>query len=212
MAVADVFAAEWRRLAESLNLSEEVATTVLSTLQAGYNEPGRHYHTQRHIVSMLEAAQPIGFQMPKAAHLATFFHDLVYEPVRSDNETRSAARMTEALTGYVDAKCLEKASEIILATAHHRATGDQDTDLVLDLDMAILGQPWPVYETYARNVMAEYAPFFSREAWCQGRNALFIEPTLAREAIFLTETFRPLETQTRENLRREQAWLTTGGL
>lgn len=210
MSVAKAFATEWRGLAQSLNLPEETAVTLLHTLQAGYNEPGRHYHTQRHIVSMLDAAKRLSFQMPEATHLAIFFHDLVYDPLRSDNEVRSAARMADALLGHMDAACLEKASDIIWATAHHRATGDQDTDLVLDLDMAILGQPWPVYEIYARNVMTEYAPFFSREAWCRGRNALFIEPTLAREVIFLTESFRSLETQARENLRREQIWLTKG--
>jgi predicted metal-dependent HD superfamily phosphohydrolase len=56
--------------------------------------------------------------------------------------------------------------------------------------------------------MAEYMPHIGDAAWRQGRSSLFIDPTLAREDIFITEHFKPLEIQARENLRHEKAWLS----
>ena len=73
--------------------------------------------------------------------------------------------------------------------------------------MGILGQPWPIYETYARGVMTEYLPYTGEAAWRQGRVSLFIDP-LARGKIFITDRFKPFDDRAMENLRREKAWLS----
>lgn len=208
MSSAGAFIAEWRDLAQGLALPAALSDAILTELQAAYGDPARHYHTDRHILSLLEQATQLELKDRDMARLAIFFHDLVYDPPRNDNERRSADLMRQRLSGHVDADRLDHAATIIEATAGHQATGDPDTDLVLDLDMAILGQPWPVYETYARGVMAEYLPHTGEAAWRQGRVALFIDPTLARGKIFITDQFKPLDNYALENLRREKAWLT----
>ena len=208
MPVADAFAAEWRDLAQNLALPPALSVNILAELQAGYGDPARHYHTGHHIISLLEQVGDLQLKDSDMARLAIFFHDVIYDPARSDNERRSADLLKRRLSRYISAERLDRAIAIIEATAGHQATGDHDTDLVLDLDMAILAQPWPVYETYARGVMAEYLPHIGEAAWRQGRVSLFLDPTLARGKIFLTDHFKPLEDRALENLRREKAWLT----
>ena len=208
MTTAAVFAAKWHDLAQTLSLPAALSDVILAELQAGYGETGRHYHTDRHIVSLLDRAVGLDFRDGEIAQLAIFFHDLVYDPLRNDNERRSAEVMTQRLSDHVSANKLDKATAIIEATASHQPTGDADTDLVLDLDMGILGQPWPIYETYARGVMAEYLPYTGEAAWRQGRVSLFIDPTLARGKIFITDHFKPFDDRAMENLQREKAWLS----
>lgn len=207
MPPAGVFAAEWRDLAQSLTLPATLSESILTELQTGYGDPARHYHTQKHIVSMLKQAADLELKDRDVARLAIFFHDLVYDPTRSDNEQRSADLLKQRLSGFIPAERRERAAAIIEATAGHQATGDHDADLVLDLDMAILGQAWPVYQAYAKSVMAEYLPHIGETAWRQGRISLFLDPTLARGEIFLTDRFKPLNDRAMENLRREKVWL-----
>lgn len=209
MTIAAVFAAQWRDLAQALSLPAALSDAILTELQAGYGETGRHYHTDRHIVSLLDQTSGLDFRDREIAQLAIFFHDLVYDPLRNDNERRSAEVMTQRLSDHVPVNKLDKAAAIIEATASHKPTGDADTDLVLDLDMGILGQPWPIYQTYARGVMAEYLPYTGEAAWRQGRVNLFIDPALARGKIFITDRFKPFDDRALENLRRERAWLSS---
>ena len=212
MPPADAFAEEWRDLAQNLTLPAALSESILAELQAGYGDMARHYHTGKHIVIMLKQAAELDLKDRDMARLAIFFHDVIYDPTRSDNERCSADLLKQRLSGFVPADRLDRAAAIIIATAGHQATGDHDTDLVVDLDMAILGQPWPVYETYATDVMAEYLPHIGEAAWRQGRVSLFLDPTLARGEIFLTDHFKPFNDRAMENLRREKAWLTGGKL
>ena len=116
-------------------------------------------------------------------------HDVIYDAARSDNEAQSATKMNEKLCGFVDDAILASAAFSIEATRKHASTPAPDTNLILDLDMAILAQPWPVYAQYAQAVMREYLPVYGEEAYRQGRPKLFLEPTIAHGDVFLTDDF-----------------------
>jgi predicted metal-dependent HD superfamily phosphohydrolase len=81
---------------------------------------------------------------------------------------------------------------------------------VIDLDMMILGQDWLVYEQYANGVMQEYLPVYGEEAYRQGRVKLFLEPTIARGDIFLTDEFKHLNEPAIRNMHREAEVLKSG--
>lgn len=200
----------WRNLANDLSLPDGITDSVQTELLTRYGEPARHYHTAKHIVALLDLARTMPFDDTDTARLAIVFHDVIYDPARSHNEAESAAMMRACLEGHVNGDRLARAAAMIDATQGHQATGDFDTDLVLDLDMAILGQPWPVYEGYARGVMAEYLPIYGAEAYRLGRVQMFIDPTLGKAQLFLTPFFRHLDMPARENLLREKSWLQGG--
>lgn len=203
--IAGRFKTHWQALAGRLGLSHAASQMLLNSLQTQYFEPHRHYHTARHIVAMLDGFEQHRDQFadPDTAALAIFFHDAIYDPARRDNETRSAEMLQAQLSGLLPQAQLDKAAAIIAATAHHAATGDRDTDLVLDLDMAILGQPWAVYERYAEGIAREFIPVHGEALYRQGRPGRFLEPTLQKERIFLTPEFAHLDAPAKRNLQRE---------
>ncbi|WP_439813636.1 HD domain-containing protein [Zavarzinia sp. CC-PAN008] len=209
---ANRLVARWRSLARRLALPERVAAAAERSLGDGYGAATRHYHDAGHIVAMLDGLDAVraDFREPDTAELATVFHDVVYDASRADNEERSAALMRAVLDGHLAPAVLDKAAAMILATQRHQATGDADTDLLLDLDMAILGQDWPVYRRYALGVMREYVPVFGEAGYRAGRPERFLEPTAAHGQIFLTDRFRPLNDRAIANMRKEAALLRSG--
>lgn len=211
---ADSVKTRWSRLATALDLPADLAHTAWLELEEAYTEPHRHYHTLTHIAAVLEGLDRhrSQFDDPQTAELALFYHDLVYDPARQDNEAQSAARLTERLSGHLSPDRLNRACAHIEATRHHNPTGDPDTNLVLDIDMSILSAPWPDYLAYAKGVYAEYLPVYGAQAYATGRVKLFLEPTLAKERIFLTVFFVAWEVLAKENLGLEKALWKSGSI
>lgn len=208
----EFFSGHWQRLAQELGLDEATSGKVETYLLTQYSAPQRHYHNLRHILSMLNSAEALReqFEDPVPAMLAIVFHDAVYDPARNDNEAQSAAVMRALLKGAVKEETLEVAAFTILATKAHQATEHRDTDLVIDLDMAILAQPWAIYARYAAGVMAEYTPTYGEAVYRDARPRLFLDPTVEHGQIFLTELFKPLTAQAIHNMQREREILVSG--
>lgn len=152
----------------------------------------------------LEKHRP-SFANPSVATLAVVFHDVVYDPARQDNEAQSAVKMETLLSGHVDNRMLKLAAAQILATQQHRATDDQDTNLLLDLDMAVLAQPWPIYLRYAQGVEREYASLIPEFARLRAEK--FLTPLLESGKIFITQKFAPLNAAALHNVERERDML-----
>ena len=199
----------WIDLCARLGVESDRRYPVWQVLVAAYNEPHRHYHTLGHIKAVVNHAERLRecFRDPDTVLLALFFHDVIYEAARQDNEARSADLMRKLLPD-IDT---ERAVAMIEATKHHNATPDPDTNLLLDIDMSILGADWPAYRAYAEGVYREYLPVYGHEAYAAGRAALFLQPTLAHDSIFLTPEFADREAVARDNLHREIALWQAGG-
>jgi predicted metal-dependent HD superfamily phosphohydrolase len=129
-----------------------------------HGEPHRHYHTLRHIDLMLRQL-PAGHAFAREMIAATLFHDIIYDPTRSDNEELSlAAFFSVASTISPDAPLdADLVSSMILATKSHHfrdkdAGSDRAINLLLRADLSILWHPDPqVYEWYAKGIRKEYA-------------------------------------------------------
>ena len=194
----------WDGLADRLGLGTEIWIRLV----AAYGESHRHYHTLDHIRAVVARYEDLRdrFDDPDAALLALFFHDIVYDPARQDNEDLSAETLAALLSG----KTAERACRHIVATRTHEADDDPDTALVVDIDMSILAAPWPKYLAYAENVAREYLPVYGVDAYQTGRNDFFLQPMIMRDRIFVTETFAPCEAAARDNLKAERALWQTG--
>lgn len=167
-----------------------------------YAEPHRRYHTVAHLRHFVEVARKLVPQrlVDKEFLFAALMHDVVYDTARSDNEERSAELAVAWAFGATDATGVEK---LILATKRHEALqGDRRAEYFLDCDMAILGEPQEVYDQYARAIREEYSNY--DDATYKAGRRMFLERTLQRERVFLTEELRvAYEASARENMQWE---------
>jgi predicted metal-dependent HD superfamily phosphohydrolase len=203
---------EWTKVCAALGVDAAYAEQLWTCLAEAYSEPQRHYHTLDHIATVVADAVRLHdrFERPDAAVLALFLHDVVYDPARRDNETRSADKLEVWLGRRIDAGVLATCRRAIEATASHAPQNDPDLDLILDIDMAILGAAPEAYGRYAEGVAREYLPVYGFDTYAAGRMRLFLEPILARGSLFLTPAFAGLEAQARVNLADELAQWTSG--
>ena len=206
------FLSKWRALAADLGLDESKTMEAGNYLFAQYSGSDRHYHNVQHVVAMLDgfAVLKTKFEQPIAAELAIFFHDVIYDASCHDNEEQSARKMREMLGGSVAEAMIDAAVFSIEATKKHAATSNPDTNLLLDLDMAVLGQTWAGYELYAKGVMQEYLPVYGEEGYRQGRSKLFLEPMIAQGKLFLTKEFEHFNEPAIRNMQREAEILKSG--
>lgn len=164
-----------------------------------YNEEQRHYHTLRHLQECWDTLALVATDASVAVDWAIWFHDAVYNPKASDNEAKSAElAVREGRRLGVDEATLKHAAAMILATERHHAD-DPETQLVLDVDLAILGAPPERFQEYERQIRAEYAwvpSFLYRRA-----RKKVLDGFLLRDPIFHTNLLREhLEKQARLNL------------
>ena len=172
-------------------------------IETAYSSAGRHYHTLQHLCEVCyELENYYQGNIPLSTLLALFYHDIVYNTLRSDNEKQSAECAFKKMnTWNIDPRIAEKARDIILATANHESK-DPEAMIFIDADMAILGCNENKYNGYAAQVRKEFG-IYPDLLYNRGRRK-FIETTLRREVIFLTPAFREkYELQARINLTNE---------
>ena len=132
--------------------------------------------------------------------MALWFHDAIYDIGRSDNEQRSAdwARAVLLETG-VDPASAQRVHALIMVTRHDCAPGSADAQVLLDIDLAILGQPAHVFARYESQIADEFAevPLAQRRV----RRSAILQHFLDRPRIYHTQLFHDLyEAQARANL------------
>jgi predicted metal-dependent HD superfamily phosphohydrolase len=167
-----------------------------------YAEPARGYHNLRHIDECLEefdAARHLACQ-PTPVELALWFHDAIYDPRAHDNEERSAALATQALSeAGCGAALLRDVRDLIMATKHLHAPADGDAALLADIDLSILGKPQARFQDFELGVRQEYA--WVAESIFRLKRAEILELFLARVRIYSTDWFfSRYERTARENL------------
>jgi predicted metal-dependent HD superfamily phosphohydrolase len=196
----------WQRLWRELGAAR-IDAGLFNQLVAAYSEGHRHYHTLQHLrecLALLEAAAALA-QRPAEVEAALWFHDAVYDPHRADNEERSAEWAQRAcMAAGCAADVAQRVRDLVLATRHGSpspVTGP-DADLLLDIDLAILGATPSRFGESSRQVRAEYG-FLPEHDFRQGR-AKLLRAFLERPSIYRTAVFRDAqEAQARTNLQRE---------
>jgi predicted metal-dependent HD superfamily phosphohydrolase len=195
---------EWQNLLGRYCSDQSKIDEIFQILVTKYSEKHRAYHNLSHINYLLEEAKNFEFADFEAVFWATWFHDAIYEPKRSDNEIESAKMAVKILSklSLRDDKII-KIEQIILATQTHSAENlDDDGKIFLDLDLSILGANREIYQNYSRAIRREYAhvPNF---LFRRGRKQI-LENFLKRETIYFTENLRErFEKPARLNLSNE---------
>jgi predicted metal-dependent HD superfamily phosphohydrolase len=173
----------------------------LSTL---YQEPHRHYHNLTHIAASLAELDATG-KARLELEGAIWFHDVIYDPTRADNEDASVLWFENATASWLAPETRSSISRLIAATDFRRPRNDDpDEALMVDIDLSILSADWPVYDAYRRSVLREYA-HVPDEAFRSGRAKVMA--SFLSAPIYRTPHFTPRESRARENIAREIAEL-----
>lgn len=214
--MATALAAQWHHLTAPLLIDEKRREATFKQLIEAYSASTRHYHTLRHVQILLDAMQAEAtIHDSTVVQLAVWFHDAVYDPLRSDNETRSAELASAFLaeTTLSESRQRQVACLIERTKDHTQTQPDDDTDLqlFLDADLGILGASEDEYWQYARQVRQEYQlvpDLLYRPGRSKVLEKLLTTPVLYRTAAYRTR----LDAAARRNLQAElQAW-ERGGL
>ncbi|MBD2768090.1 hypothetical protein IC235_09330 [Hymenobacter sp. BT664] len=208
-------AARWHSLTAPLLADTARREAVFQELIAAYEGPARHYHTLQHLDSLLTHLAAAPLHDAVVVQLAVWFHDMVYQSLRSDNEARSADRAR----AFLQETTLEPARQqrvafLIERTADHtqpQPSDDNDLLWFLDADLSILGAPEEAYWEYARQVRREYH-LVPDLLYRPGRRKVLAK-MLATPALFRTLALHAaLEVPARRNLAAEIAAWDRGGL
>ena len=129
-------------------------------LEAAWSEPHRHYHDARHLGECLAlwTRWQTQAQRPAEVALALWFHDAVRDPLASGNEINSAVWAARSLVqAGLPSATAQRVFDLVLATRHDTPAQGSDAQLLVDIDLAILGSPPERFEAYDQDVRKEYA-------------------------------------------------------
>lgn len=185
--------------------SEQLYVNMWDEIVKQHSSRMRYYHTLSHLDHMIIQLQGVQSSIAHwdAVVLAVAYHDIIYNPLRSNNEERSAAVAVERLTAAgVDSETVTRTHRHILASKAHIVSDDQDTNYFVDADLSVLGANRNVYAAYAANVRKEYR-YYPDLLYKPGRRKV-LRHFLDMPRIFKTELFySTFESQARQNLQWE---------
>jgi len=191
------------------NATPETIGKLWAEIEEQYSGKKKHYHTLQHLRHLLLELQAVKGEIKswETVCFSLYYHDIIYNAVKSDNEEQSAElagkRMQQLdLPDAIIRNCKSQ----ILATKKHLESGDSDTDYFTDADLAILGQDWETYSHYCSNVRKEYA-FYPDMVYNAGRRKV-LKHFLEMDKIFKTKHFQEkYETQAKLNIFKELRFL-----
>lgn len=199
--------AEWIEMICQWGGSNGKASETFNILCRSYQSSTRYYHTLAHIRHILSLARKHRVQLAcwNSIYFATWFHDAV-QGVGLDNEYKSAQLAKDELSRFnVPHNIITKVTKMILATKSHESSLDNDTNLFLDFDLAILASKKTVYKEYSKNCRKEYS--IPNWLYTKGR-AHFLCKKLDQKHIFHTPLMREkFEHLAIQNLKQELASL-----
>jgi len=170
-----------------------------------YSGANRAYHNLSHVKALIALYDEF-----KTGHgcdavsFAIWYHDLIYDTRRQDNEENSAALACKTLGNLgVAADTIAEVEKMVKATKHHDAEHlSADGKLFLDLDVSILGAPAALYREYSHAIRQEYH-WVPLPVYRDGRSKI-LNDFLQRRRIFLTGQMNTkFENQARSNLQVE---------
>ncbi|ACV25618.1 HD domain-containing protein [Kangiella koreensis] len=147
----------WEALMRALGMAPSVE--CFEKLHKAYSEKHRFYHTTKHIDAMLNHLDRTVelSEHPNELELAIWFHDAIYKPFSSTNELDSAKWAKEFLIdNQYSRDGAERVYNLIMATQHNVEVNSDDKQLIVDIDLTILGASPTVYDQFEENIRKEY--------------------------------------------------------
>jgi len=139
------------------------------------------------------------FELNPTLEFAIFYHDIVYDIKRGDNEEQSAKLCVERLELLmVPKKLLLEVRQLINETKTHEPSS-QINALFLDADLAVLGSSKDTYQQYIQNIRQEYA-LYSDKIYNESRKKV-LKHFLEKENIYKSDYFyQKYKKQAKQNI------------
>jgi len=181
--------ARFDALLQRLGLDSHVER-VYARVTDHYSGPGRHYHNLGHVLYCLRGLDEIRMRLdaPDAAELALWFHDIVYDPARDDNELRSALLFDRELGVHLPTETADAVHGMIMATVHPSDASAVDAQFVADIDLLSMSLPWSSFRHDTETLRKECAHL--TDSQFQLGTLGFFRRLIARPSIYLTDHFR----------------------
>ncbi len=183
---------------------ENLIALLWKNLDEYYSEKHRTYHNKTHLVELFKYFDKYKSNLRTHNTLAfsIFYHDIIYNIWKQDNEEKSADYAVKALTKIrLPVSVLEEIHQQIIATKTHKAN-DNDSKWFVDFDLAILGKSSEVYKNYAQLIRKEYK-LIPNFMYKKGRKKV-LQHFIDKPFIYATEEFKELyEHQAKQNLINE---------
>ena len=125
-------------------------------LAAAYTAPGRHYHNLTHIEDCLGAlarVENLSALDREILSEAIWWHDVVYDATRADNEELSARLAEQHVRKDIAA---EVGRLIRLTKTHDVQPGDRLGAILISIDLSILARSRRGYDAYAAAIRQEF--------------------------------------------------------
>ncbi len=201
-----LFDTSWSRAWSGLRAAGDGAKTRDAVL-ARYAEAHRKYHTLQHLhecLSLFETMLNAPDHSPEV-EMALWFHDAIYDLKSSNNEDLSAAWAEKALleaSVATDSAALVR--NLVLVTKHTDLPTTRDEQVLVDIDLSILGASEQRFAEYERQIRAEYS--YVPSLLFRIKRRTILQSFLNRPAIYNTPILHSrLEAKARANLAKAAA-------
>lgn len=185
--------------------SQNISWSFWREISNHYNDSSRLFHTLRHLDSVYSLLLEVKEEISDWPMLmfAVAYHDIIFNPLRNNNQANSAALAVERLYELGVNKCrIDLCEAHILATRKHDFSLSSDTNYFTDADIAIFGADPEEYVEYYKKIREEYN-IFPTVVYNPGRRKV-LEHFLDMPRIFKTDYFADrFEKQARINLGME---------
>ena len=186
---------KFQTLCQNFTNSHNLVNTLWQEIEKRHTESTRHYHTLKHLEQFYT-------ELPKldaVTEFAIFYHDIVYDASRNDNEEQSALLCEKQLTLLsVNSELIQETVQLIIETKTHEPSSKRNA-LFLDADLAIVGASTEVYGEYTQNVRREYA-IYGNDVYNEGRKKVLMH-FLEKKRIYMSDYFyEKYEQKARRNL------------
>ncbi len=194
---------DWKVLMMYMHNSDtDYHEEVFQDLVSRYSESERHYHNLKHILAMLKELDDVSLDRTDFIELsfAIWFHDAVYDSRWKNNEELSAqlAHIVAHRLNMPPA-FMTKVTGLIMATKHDVIPTNQLQQIIVDIDLTILGKEKTRFQKYEDDIRREYS-WASPEEYRHGRLAVLTR-FLDRPRIYMTAHFyKKYEHAARKNL------------
>lgn len=201
------FRALWQRCL--LDGARDQSAAIHQRLLDGYREPGRFYHTLDHIEHCIATFDDCRSLVddPDALELAIWFHDVIYEPGKPDNEARSAQLYLQLSDGVHDDATRGLVDRLIMATLHLGCSlPDREAAYMVDIDLSSFGLPWDEFLRDSENLRREATHL--DDAQYHDKAKAFHQSLRARARFYYTDFFADrYEARAHQNIERYLAWI-----